>query len=131
MSGLKDDKKGIPISRLKILRGDGSQWKTELNVDLEVTNSAGYVAFTLIDDSDPYPYYRVNLSDRGARWGDRDPSQFTLVLLPMTRAGKVDPGDEGIGIGWNPAVGRFQEIEPSGVEFVPEEKSAKHIRSSK
>jgi hypothetical protein len=35
-----------------------------------------------------------------------------------------------MGIGWNPAVGRFQEIEPNGVEFAPEVKNPEHIRSS-
>jgi hypothetical protein len=124
---LKDDRNGIPISKLAILRQGNSGWDSEINVDKEITNAAGYVGFNFIDDSHPFPYYRVNFSDRGAKWGARDQSQFTLVLLPMTRDGKVDVGDVGIGIGWNPAVERFQEIEPNGEKFAPEVKNPKHI----
>jgi hypothetical protein len=128
---LKDDRNGIPISRLVILRQGNSGWGSEISVDKEITNGAGYVGFNFIDDSHPFPYYRVDFSDRGAKWGARDPSQFTLVLLPMTRDGKVDVGDVGIGIGWNAAVGRFQEIEPNGEKFAPEVKNPKHIPVSK
>ncbi len=128
--GLKDDRNGAPISKLVILRQGNSQWEIELNVDKEITNSAGYVGFNFIDDSHPFPYYRVNFTDQGASWGARKPSQFTLVLLPMTQDGRVDPRDIGFGIGWNPAVGRFQEIEPNGEQFASEIKAPKHIRSS-
>ncbi len=128
---LKDNRNGIPISKLVILRQGNSRWNSEINVDKEITNSAGYVGFNFINDSHPFPYYRVNFSDRGARWGARDPSQFTLVLRPMTRDGKIDEGDVGIGIGWNSAVGRFQEIDPNGEEFAPEVKNPKHVRRSK
>jgi hypothetical protein len=101
-----------------------------LNVDLEVTNSAGYVGINFIDDSYLFPYYRVDSSDRGAHWGARDASKYTLMLFSMTRVGKVDGCVIGIGIGWNPAVGRFQEIDPNGEEFAPEVKNPKHMRSS-
>ena len=47
----------------------------------------------------------------------------------MTREGKIDVEDMGMGIGWNPAVGRFQEIEPSGEEFAQEVKNPKRIRN--
>jgi hypothetical protein len=46
----------------------------------------------------------------------------------MARDGRIDPGDTGLGIGWNRAVGRFQEIEPNGEEFSPEVKTPKHIK---
>jgi hypothetical protein len=129
--GLKDDGHGTPISKLMILRQGKARWDTELNIDKEITNGEGYIGIDFIDDSDPFPYYRVHFSDRGATWGARDPSQFTLVLIPMTRDGKLDVGGIGIGIGWNPAVRRFQEIEPSGEEFAPEVKAPGHIRSAK
>ena len=128
--GLKDDRSGVPISKLVILRRAKSQWNLELNIDKEITNSAGYIGIDFIDDSDPFQYYRAKVSDRAAIWGDREPSKFTLVLDFMNRAGKVDEGGIGIGIGWNPAVGRFQEIEPNGEEFAPERKNPKHIRTS-
>jgi hypothetical protein len=128
--GLKDDKAGIPISKLKILRRAKSQWNLELNIDKEITNSAGYIGIDYIDDSTSFVFYRGEISDRRAIWGDREPSQFILALDFMNRAGKVDEGGIGIGIGWNPAVGRFQEIEPNGEEFAPERKNPKHIRTS-
>jgi hypothetical protein len=131
VQGLKDDKNGIPISKLEILQRVKSHWESVLIIDGEIKNSEGYVGADFIDDSHPFPYYRVDLTDRGAQWGDRTPQQFTLVLLSMTRDGKVDEGDMGLGIGWNPAVGRFQEIEPNGEELAPEVKTPKHIRSLK
>jgi hypothetical protein len=42
---------------------------------------------------------------------------------------KIDLEDMGLGIGWNPAEGRFQEIEPNGEGFTPEVKAPTHIRS--
>jgi hypothetical protein len=42
--GLKDDSKGIPVSKLMILRREKHQWTVALNVDGdEIKNSAGYV----------------------------------------------------------------------------------------
>jgi hypothetical protein len=41
----------------------------------------------------------------------------------------MDPEDMGLGVGWNPTVGRFQEIGPNGEEFAQEVKTPKHIRS--
>jgi hypothetical protein len=127
--GLKDNKDGIPVSKLLILREIGTQWKSELEVDREITNSAGYVGINFIDDSHPYPYYRAKFTDEGAQWGARSASQFTLVLLSMTRGGKIDPEELGIGIGWNLAAGRIQEIEPDGEHFAPEVTTPKHIRN--
>jgi hypothetical protein len=127
--GLKDDKLGIPVTKLMILRWDKFQWNTELSVDKEIANGAGYVGFNFIDDTHRYPYFRVNFTDRGAKWGGRSASQFTLVFISMTRVGKVDSEDLGLGIGWNPAVGRYQELEPNGEVFVPEVSSPKHIRN--
>lgn len=126
---LKDDKRGTPISRLLIVRQNRSEWETELKVDAngEITNGAGYVGADYIDDSHPFPCYRALVS---TLWGARDNSQFTLVLFPMSRQGWIDPEELGIGIGWNPVVGRFQEIEPNGEIFVPEIKSPKHIRTA-
>ena len=129
VTNLKNDKNGIPISVLLILRQNRTEWNTDLKVDKEVTNSEGYVGINFIYDSDPFPYNRASFTDQGARWGDRSPSQFTLVLRPMTREGKIDVEDMGMGIGWNPAVGRFQEIEPSGEEFAQEVKNPKRIRN--
>jgi hypothetical protein len=126
--GLKDDKDGIPISKLMILRRDKSQWNLELNVDKEITNSAGYVRSEIIDDSHPFPYYRVCLIDN---LGNCDPSKSILGLTAMSRKGKIVKGEIGIAIRWNPAVGRFQEMEPQGEGFAPEEKNPKHIRTSK
>jgi hypothetical protein len=125
--GMKDDADGVPVSVLQILRANGTRWDTQLNVDREVTNSAGYVGFNFIDDTHPFPFYRVNFTSNGAQWGDRTPLQFTLVLASMDRHGRADPDDFGLAIGWNPAVGRFQEIEPNGDDFVPEVKNPKHI----
>jgi len=107
-----------------------SGWEPELKADAndEITNGAGYVGIDFIDDSRPIPYYRVNFS---SSWGARDPSLFTIVLVSMNRDGKIDPEDAGTAIGWNPEVGRFQEIEPNGEEFAPEVKAPKHIRTSK
>jgi hypothetical protein len=127
--GLKDDKHGISVSRLLVLRRNKSQWDIELTVDKEIKNSAGFIGVNFIDDSHPCPYYRVNFSDQGAKWGDRSPSLFTMVLVSITQQGKVDEDDLGLGIGWNPAVGRFQEIEPNGEEFAFEKKTPKHIRN--
>jgi len=129
VQGLREDSDGIPISRLAILKRQSGRWVSELNVNEEITNEAGYVGIDFIDDSHSAPYYRLKTSDKGARWGDRQPSQFTLVFLSMSRAGKVDPEDLGTGIGWNPAVSRFQEIGPSGDEFVTEVKNPKHFRA--
>jgi hypothetical protein len=126
--GLKDDRNGIPISELRILREDRSQWESELNIDREVTNGAGYLGVDFIDDSHAFPFYRINFTDRGARWGSRAASQFTLVLFSMSRDGRPEPGDMGLGIGWNPLVGRYQELEPNGEEFAPEVKVPKHIK---
>jgi hypothetical protein len=47
----------------------------------------------------------------------------------MTRDGKVDVEDEGLGIGWNPAVGRYQSISPNGEDFEPENPAPKHVRN--
>lgn len=128
VAGMKDDRNGVPVSKLIILRRSQSAWNTELRVDEEITNPAGYVGCDFIDDSHPFPYYRVDIA---AQWGAPDPSKFTLVLLSMTRGGRVDPEELGIGIGWNPAVERFQEIDPNGEQFVPEVKAPRHIRSSR
>lgn len=127
--GLKDHRNGIPISKLKILREGRSRWDSGLNVDREVTNGAGYLGANFIGNAHPYPCYRVDFTDRGAEWGARTASQFTLILFSMSRDGRLEPGDMGLGIGWNAAVGRFQEIEPNGEEFAPEVKAPKHIRS--
>lgn len=127
--GLKDDKYGIPISRLLIVQKDKDHWSAVLTVDREITNSAGYVGFDFIDDSNPIQYYRANFSGRGVKWGNRDPKLFTLILTSMDRTGRTDEEDLGTGIGWNTAVGRFQEIDPNGEEFRPEVKNPKHIRS--
>jgi hypothetical protein len=129
---LKDGEEGIPVSRLVIARYGIPAWKIELNVDAngEITNGVGYVGIDFIDDSNQFPYYRVNFTDRGANWGSRTAAQFTLVLSSMSRDGRIDPGDIGIGIGWNSAVGRFQEIEPTGDKFAPEVKAPKHIKSN-
>jgi hypothetical protein len=127
--GLRENRNGIPISRLVILVRQSGRWVRELNVNEEITNEAGWVGIDFIDDSHSTPYYRLKTSDNGAKWGDRKPSQFTLVLLTMSRTGKVDPEDLGIGIGWNSAVSRFQEIDPSGTHFIAETKAPKHYRA--
>jgi hypothetical protein len=54
-----------------------------------------------------------------------------MILFYMTRDGKGDEEEIGTGIGWNPAVGRFQEIASNGEEFVVEVKAPKHIRTSR
>lgn len=126
--GLKDNTLGVPVSALKILRRRGSGWDSQLNVDQEATNNAGYIGADFIDNSYPFPYHWANFTDRGAKWGDRSSSQFTLVLFSMNYRGKVGPDDVGLGIGWNPAVGRFQELEPNGDDFVSEVKVPKHAR---
>jgi hypothetical protein len=127
--GIQESRQGIPISRLVILKQQSGQWVSELNIQEEITNEAGYVGIDFIDDSHSTPFYRLKTSDNGARWGDRQPTQFTLVLLPMSRAGKVDSGDLGIGIGWNSSASRFQEIDPSGMQFETEIKKPKHFRA--
>jgi len=129
VAGLSDDRNGIPISALKIVRESGDHWDTQLNVDREVTNGIGYIGTNFIDDSYPLPDYRVNFTDCGAKWGTRSASQLTMVLVSMSRDGKIDPEDMGMAIGWNSAVSRFQEIEPSGEMFAPEVKAPKHISS--
>lgn len=128
VQGLRDDNDGIPIARLVILKRESGSWVTELNINEEITNPAGYVGIDYIDDSQEEPYYRLKTSADGAKWGTRQSSQFTLVLRYMSRAGKVDSEEEGIGIGWNPTASRFQEIAPSGDIFLSETKNPKHIR---
>jgi len=71
-----------------------------------------------------FQYYSVDFSDRGLRGEIGAHRSLPLALLPMTRR------DEGTGIGWNPAVERFQAIEPNGV-FAPEVKNPKNIGTSK
>jgi len=124
---LKDDKHGIPISKLVVLRRGIPQWVTELKVENEITNPSGYVGIDFIDDSTPVSHYRVDLSP--AFWGSRGADEFTIVLTYMTQSGNVDEEELPIAIGWNRAVGRFQEIAPNGEEFVPEVKVPKHIHS--
>lgn len=127
--GLREDRYGIPISKLVILKRQSGRWVSELNINEEITNEAGYVGIEFIDDAHSLPYYRLKTSDSGATWGDRQPSQFTLVLRSMSREGKMDPEDLGIGIGWNSAASRFQEIDPSGEHFTEETKKPKHFRA--
>jgi hypothetical protein len=126
--GLKDDGHGIPISSLKVLRENGHKWDSQLNVDREVMNGAGYLGVNFIYDAHLFPYHRVTFTDHGAKWGARTASQFTLILFSIDREGRLEPGDVGLGIGWNAAVGRFQEIEPNGEDFAPEVKAPKHIK---
>ena len=127
--GLNDNKDGIPVSKLAILRRSNARWEAALNVDGDRgTNSAGFVGINFIDDSHPFPYYRAFFP---SQWGSRSQSEFTLGLRSMTRDGKVDEEGSPTAIGWNPVVGRFQEIEPNGEEFAPETKAPEHIRTSK
>jgi hypothetical protein len=132
VSSLNDDKNGLPVSRLVIARQGTSQWKIELNVDANdaITNDMGFVGVNFIDDSHQFPYCRVDFTDRGAKWGARTGTQFTMVLFSMNRDGKLEDGDIGLGIGWNPAVRRFQEIDPNGRDFAPEVKSPRHIKAT-
>ena len=68
--GLKEDnERGVPISKLLILRRGQLGWQRALAVDKEITNSAGYVGIDFIDDSHLFPYFRVSFSDQGSGWG--------------------------------------------------------------
>ena len=47
----------------------------------------------------------------------------------MTPDGKVDEEGQRAMIGWNPAVGRYQENPPGTEAFEPEVKAPKHLRT--
>lgn len=125
----KENKDGIPVSRLVILRRVGATWSLVLDVDKQIKNPSGYVGIDFIDDDQDYYFsgYRALLDVRSD-----DPSAFALGLSFIKHDGEVDEGLP-IDVSWNSAVGRFQEFninkEPSG--FQSETKNPPHIHSRK
>ena len=96
-----ENKEGIPITKLVILRQTESRWEIALDVAKQIRNPNGYVGIDYIDDSEQYPGFRIAISERGKQ-------PFMLALSYMRR----DGGSEGIPIyiSWNSATGRFQEL---------------------
>jgi hypothetical protein len=96
-----ENREGIPISKLVILRQTDSRWEVTLDVAKQIRNPYGYVGIDYIDDSEQYPGFRVAISDRGKQ-------PFVLELSYL----RQDGGSEGIPIyiSWNPATSRFQEL---------------------
>lgn len=109
---------GIAVSKLVVLRRNGSQWFTEFTADKNwMRNNVGYIGLEFIDDSFRIFGYRVFFLDR--RFDDA--AGFTIRLEYMIPNGETDEGIP-TEISWNPSVKRFQEFaygeDPEG--FRPE-----------
>jgi hypothetical protein len=105
---------GIAVSRLALLRRQGTQWVTALSVDKFIRNDAGTIAASSgnVTSSVLYrvAFFQHRFDDGRQRW--------VLQLTPINRAG------ERIGrpvhVSWNELVGRYQEISLQGYGFQPE-----------
>jgi hypothetical protein len=110
----------VPVSRLIILRLNGSDWTTVFDAGREMTNPAGYVGLDYIDDDFKFEGYDVALNEKGSDAEDRFTLYFTLL--------GPDPGWP-TEVGWNKATGRYQEMSDDArdkVLFTPELKDPPH-----
>jgi hypothetical protein len=107
---------GMAVSRLAILRLEDGGWKSILDAYKNVTNAEGYVGIDYVDDS-TINGYRVSFSDEGK-------SSFTVDIGYLASNGE----SEGLPmeISWNPAIGRYQEVERGEDVFKPEIKNPPH-----
>lgn len=102
LRNIKSGGNGIPVHRLAILRKGKSGWASELSVNSQITNSAGYIGIDFIDDSAKAPGYYVSFSQAKS---DKTPA-FSIFLSQIAPDGSPEWP---VQIAWNPAVQRFQQ----------------------
>jgi len=117
---------GIAVSKFVVLRQERARWITELTADnYPPRNSVGYIGIDFIDDSDLQGRYRVSFDGVGST---QTPG-FTIYTYYLSPRGH----NEGIAveIGWNPAVGRFEELADDQYpqKFKSEIKNPPHIHT--
>jgi hypothetical protein len=117
----------VAVSRLAVLRHDGTEWKAELEADQQIKNPEGYIGLSYIDDSYKVRGYCLTVTDR--RTGSREP--FSIALGYITKNGRF----EGVPvyIGWNSKVGRYQEFagNDDAAGFNSEVKHPRHVNTAK
>jgi hypothetical protein len=128
LAQFKETRDSVLVSKLAVLRLNGSAWNAELTADKNwMRNNIGYVGLEFVDDSFQIYGYRVSFSDHRSD----DVTDFTIWLQYLNGDGTA----EGISteISWNPSVGRFQEFaygeDPES--FRPEVINPRHIRQRK
>lgn len=107
------------ISNLAALRLTRTGWQRLLRVSNYITNDAGYIGIDYTEDS-PSFNYELELANKRS---DGTPG-FVLTFTFLTR--KLERDGLPIEVGWNPAVGRYQEFSPNGEGFLPELKNPPH-----
>jgi hypothetical protein len=96
----------VPIWKLVILRHEPSGWQTALTAARQIQNQEGYIGIEYIDD-----YFRFMGYQLGFR--DEDQGQERTFGIVLTYIERTDGGSDQTSteIAWNPAVGRYQELE--------------------
>jgi hypothetical protein len=112
------------ISRLAILRQQGSNWSSDLTVDKVIRNSQGFLGATSLDQVHPSSFYKLSFFTRGFEDGK---TRFVIELAPYTADGKS--AGPSVYISWNPLVGRYQQISLEGYGFEPELHEPLHSRT--
>ncbi len=110
--GMRESSDGIPISRLAMLRQNGTEWTTVLLADNTIRNDSGLIANTFQGGT---PLYRVNLFRRRFEDGRE---RFVIQLIPIKKTGERVGSP--VNVSWNPSVGRYQQISLEGYGFQPE-----------
>ena len=117
--------KDVPIWKLVILRHEPSGWQTALTAARQIQNEAGYIGIDYIDDYFQFMGYQLGFREEDT--GQQKTFGIMLTGIERTDGGSDQTSTE---IAWNPAVGRYQELEygqdPEG--FQREIKNPPHWR---
>jgi hypothetical protein len=113
-TGIPESPDGIAVSRLVLMRQQGTQWVPALSVDKLIRNDAGTLAASSGSASSSALYrvafFQHRFEDGRQRW--------VIQLTPINRAGeRIGPP---VHVSWNELVGRYQEISLQGYGFQPE-----------
>lgn len=109
--GIRNSPDGVAVSRLALLRQDGTQWIEALSVDKGIRNNDGAISAP----REIAPFYRVTFfqhrfDDGRQRWI----MQFTPINQAGERTGRP------IHVSWNEMLDRYQQISLEGYGFQPE-----------
>ncbi len=123
---VSEQRTGVNILQLVILRRESSDWKVALSVSKQIKNDAGFIGVDYIDDSAPFYGYRLAFADQR----DDGKKSFVLNFSYLLKGEKIDVEALPIQIAWDRSVGRYREFgmnsEPEG--FKPELKNPPHLK---
>jgi hypothetical protein len=103
------------VSRLVVLRQNGSNWTAALTVDKVIRNPQGFLGVTSLDQLRRSDIYKVNFFKRTF---DDGKDRFVIQLTPTNADGKA--AAPSVYVSWNPLVGRYQQISLQNYGFEPE-----------